>query len=90
MTARHAGLASPRPAYAYTGRHEAPPGRACTAIAAVGSVGGETGGLLVCDRPEHPTPWHFDKQDGIMWVPAPVPVPGDTLQQAADPAGAVA
>lgn len=70
MTGRHEGGTAPSPpAYAYTGRHEAPaivPG--CLEHAYVASGDGEASGILMCNRAKHDDPQHYDAADGIMWT----------------------
>lgn len=85
MTGRHEGENTGRPDYAYTGRHEAPPAPGCEARATVADTNGESGGLLVCNRPAHDDPQHLDESDGILWEAVHIAVP-----VLAVPAGAVA
>jgi hypothetical protein len=86
VTGRHAGQYGGRPAYLYTGRHEAPTAASCTAFKHVHGGDGEAGGLLVCNRSAHDDPQHWDGADDVLWQYAPAPI--EPVQ--ATPAGAVA
>jgi hypothetical protein len=86
MTGRHAGPGTSRPATAYTGRHETPPAAGCAAFSHVHGSDGESTGLLVCDRPDHPgDTQHYDEADGILWSLIETRQPAEPV-----PAGAVA
>jgi hypothetical protein len=86
VTGRHAGRPlGASPDYAYTGQHEAQARPGCRAAAHVADTNGEAGGMLVCNRDEHPDPDHYDETDGIVWRIEPAYTPA-----VAEPAGAVA
>jgi hypothetical protein len=76
VTGRHAGPGT-RPVTAYTGRH---------AFSHVHGSDGESAGLLVCNRPDHPgDTQHYDEADGILWSLIETRQPAEPV-----PAGAVA